>query len=169
MSHHMTLPTTSLTSGLTGLVSAAKRGLTAKATTPTAGAPAGTPTGASTGAAASSTSSLDTTFLSLLVQELQNQDPTAPMDSTAMVGQMISLNQLDQLTSINQTLSTAYPGKSSTATTAGTSSGTVAEAGSGTGTKANELSATQAALRLLSTNSTAERRAVSPSVSLPAF
>lgn len=45
---------------------------------------------------------LDTTFLNLLVKELQNQDPTAPMDSTAMVGQMISLNQLDQLISINQ-------------------------------------------------------------------
>jgi flagellar basal-body rod modification protein FlgD len=37
-----------------------------------------------------------------LAQELQNQDPTAPVDSTAMVGQMISLNQLDQLISINQ-------------------------------------------------------------------
>jgi flagellar basal-body rod modification protein FlgD len=47
------------------------------------------------------------TFLNLLVKELQNQDPTAPMDSTAMVGQMISLNQLDQLISINQTLGTA--------------------------------------------------------------
>jgi flagellar basal-body rod modification protein FlgD len=35
---------------------------------------------------------------------LQNQDPTAPVDSTAMVGQMISLNQLDQLISINQTV-----------------------------------------------------------------
>jgi flagellar basal-body rod modification protein FlgD len=28
-----------------------------------------------------------------LATELQNQDPTAPVDSTAMVGQMISLNQ----------------------------------------------------------------------------
>jgi hypothetical protein len=35
---------------------------------------------------------LGTTFLSLLAQELQNQDPTAPVDPTAMVGQMISLN-----------------------------------------------------------------------------
>jgi flagellar basal-body rod modification protein FlgD len=50
----------------------------------------------------SSASGLGTTFLSLLAQELQNQDPTAPVDSTAMVGQMISLNQLDQLISINQ-------------------------------------------------------------------
>jgi flagellar basal-body rod modification protein FlgD len=47
---------------------------------------------------------LSSTFLNLLATELQNQDPTAPVDSTAMVGQMISLNQLDQLISINQSL-----------------------------------------------------------------
>ena len=65
--------------------------------------------------ATSSTSSTSTstggnlgvTFLNLLAQELRNQDPTAPVDSTAMVGQMISLNQLDQLIGINQVLSSA--------------------------------------------------------------
>jgi flagellar basal-body rod modification protein FlgD len=57
---------------------------------------------ASTTATSASASSIGTTFLNLLAQELQNQDPTAPVDSTAMVGQMISLNQLDQLISINQ-------------------------------------------------------------------
>jgi len=51
--------------------------------------------------------SIESTFLTLLVQELQNQDPTAPMDSTQMVGQMISLNQLDQLASINQVVTNA--------------------------------------------------------------
>jgi flagellar basal-body rod modification protein FlgD len=76
---------------------------------PIAGSAATTRATASTGAATttSGTSSSDpsgvgATFLSLLTQELQNQDPTAPMDSTAMVGQMISLNQLEELTSINQ-------------------------------------------------------------------
>ncbi len=65
---------------------------------------------AATGATTTTTSSsstggdLGTTFLNLLSTELQNQDPTAPVDSTAMVGQMISLNQLDQLISINQAL-----------------------------------------------------------------
>src|SRR5580700_8035009 len=62
----------------------------------------------STSSSSSSSALADTTtgqtFLNLLVKELQNQDPTAPMDSTAMVGQMISLNQLDQLISINQTV-----------------------------------------------------------------
>ena len=69
--------------------------------------PAVTSTTGTTGTSASNSKAatgLGTTFLSLLVKELQNQDPTAPMDSTAMVGQMISLNQLDQLISINQTI-----------------------------------------------------------------
>jgi flagellar basal-body rod modification protein FlgD len=52
----------------------------------------------------STASGVGSTFLNLLATELQNQDPTAPVDSTAMVGQMISLNQLDQLISINQTV-----------------------------------------------------------------
>ena len=61
------------------------------------------PTTATT-SSSSTSSSLSSTFLNLLATELQNQDPTAPVDSTAMVGQMISLNQLDQLISINQSL-----------------------------------------------------------------
>lgn len=55
--------------------------------------------------AGSATTNLGSTFLNLLSTELKNQDPTAPVDSTAMVGQMISLNQLDQLIAMNQTLS----------------------------------------------------------------
>lgn len=51
-----------------------------------------------------SSSDLQSTFLNLLVTELQNQDPTSPVDPTQMVSQMVSLNQLDQLMSINQTL-----------------------------------------------------------------
>lgn len=67
----------------------------------------------------SSLQSIESTFLTLLVQELQNQDPTAPMDSTQMVGQMISLNQLDQLASINQVVTNAL-GSSSAPAAAGT-------------------------------------------------
>ena len=65
---------------------------------------------------------IEGTFLSLLVQELQNQDPTAPMDSTAMVGQMISLNQLDQLASINQVVTNALGSGAVPATGANASS-----------------------------------------------
>jgi flagellar basal-body rod modification protein FlgD len=59
----------------------------------------------STSAPGTSATSLQETFLNLLVTELQNQDPTAPVDPTEMVGQLVSLNQLDQLISINSTLS----------------------------------------------------------------
>jgi flagellar basal-body rod modification protein FlgD len=76
--------------------------------------------GASNTSADSSLQSIESTFLTLLVQELQNQDPTAPMDSTQMVGQMISLNQLDQLASIDQVVTNAL-GSSSASAAAGTS------------------------------------------------
>jgi flagellar basal-body rod modification protein FlgD len=70
-----------------------------------------------------SSTNLESTFLNLLATELQNQDPTAPVDPTAMVGQLVSLNQLDQLISINQTLSsmtgtaTSQTGTSQSSTT----------------------------------------------------
>ena len=83
----------------------------AKATDTTAGSAATSTTSASS---QTSLSSLGSTFLKLLTEELQNQDPTAPMDSTQMVGQMISLNQLDQLASINQLLTTQFDTASTT-------------------------------------------------------
>ena len=76
-------------------LSGLRKTLSAKASTP-----ATTPTTTGNNGA----NDLSSTFLNLLATELQNQDPTAPVDSTAMVGQMISLNQLDQLISINQTV-----------------------------------------------------------------
>ncbi|HET6218389.1 MAG TPA: flagellar hook capping FlgD N-terminal domain-containing protein [Acidobacteriaceae bacterium] len=79
----------------------------------------GTTTGTTSGS--STADGIGSTFLNLLSTELQNQDPTAPVDSTAMVGQMISLNQLDQLISINQTLT-----GSSTATTGAVQPGATA-------------------------------------------
>jgi flagellar basal-body rod modification protein FlgD len=78
-----------------------KNAVSAKATTGTTGSSGASST---TSASSSSDTSIGSTFLSLLSTELQNQDPTAPVDSTAMVGQMISLNQLDQLISINQAI-----------------------------------------------------------------
>ena len=87
-----------------------------------------------------SAGSIGGTFLTLLVQELQNQDPTAPMDSTQMVGQMISLNQLDQLTSINQVLSDAF---GSSAPTSSNASG---------GATSNSAAASQAVLQAAAAN-----------------
>jgi flagellar basal-body rod modification protein FlgD len=68
-------------------------------------------------------SNLQTTFLNLLVTELQNQDPTQPVDPTQMVSQMVSLNELDQLISINQTLSSMSTTASSSSSAATNASG----------------------------------------------
>jgi hypothetical protein len=67
-----------------------------------------TPSSGSTGSSTDAATQAESTFISLLVTELQSQDPTQPMDPTTMVGQMFSMNQLEQLININQTLSTAF-------------------------------------------------------------
>jgi flagellar basal-body rod modification protein FlgD len=50
-----------------------------------------------------STNSIDPSdFMTLLVAEIQNQDPTQPMDPTTFMSQLVELNQLEQVTDINQ-------------------------------------------------------------------
>jgi flagellar basal-body rod modification protein FlgD len=62
-------------------------------------------------------------FLTLLVTEMQNQDPTADTDPNAYVNQLVQINSLEQLISINQTLTTSLdaPTSSSDAANANTS------------------------------------------------
>ena len=43
-------------------------------------------------------------FLTLLVSELKNQDPTQPTDPTQYITQMVGVNSLQQLIEINQGL-----------------------------------------------------------------
>jgi flagellar basal-body rod modification protein FlgD len=43
-------------------------------------------------------------FLTLLVTELKNQDPTANTDPNEYINQLVQVNSLEQLISINQTL-----------------------------------------------------------------
>jgi flagellar basal-body rod modification protein FlgD len=45
-------------------------------------------------------------FLSLLITQLQNQDPTNPTSSTDMIADMSQFNSLDQLSSMNTNMST---------------------------------------------------------------
>jgi flagellar basal-body rod modification protein FlgD len=40
-------------------------------------------------------------FMKLLIAQLQNQDPTNPMDNQAFVSQLATFNSLEQLVSIN--------------------------------------------------------------------
>ena len=44
----------------------------------------------------------ESTFLTLLVSQLQNQDPLNPTDSTQFVSQLTSFSQLEQLIGINK-------------------------------------------------------------------
>ncbi|MGB6940884.1 MAG: flagellar hook capping FlgD N-terminal domain-containing protein [Bryobacteraceae bacterium] len=70
-----------------------------------------------TGANSSSTSAngvgsltSESTFLQLLVAQIQNQDPLNPTDSIQFVGQLVQYSELEQLMGINQgvqTLTTA--------------------------------------------------------------
>jgi flagellar basal-body rod modification protein FlgD len=74
-----------------------------------------------TGSSSDNTSSDSATisandFLTLLVTEMQNQDPTADTDPNEYINQLVNVNSLEQLININQTLTTAY---GSTATTPG--------------------------------------------------
>ncbi|HZP00941.1 MAG TPA: flagellar hook capping FlgD N-terminal domain-containing protein [Terriglobia bacterium] len=41
-------------------------------------------------------------FLTLLVEQLKNQDPTQPTDPTQFVSQLVQFNQLEQLIQIRQ-------------------------------------------------------------------
>ena len=45
-------------------------------------------------------------FLTLLVSELKNQDPTQPTDPGAYIQQLVGVNSLQQLIQINQGLAT---------------------------------------------------------------
>jgi flagellar basal-body rod modification protein FlgD len=83
-------------------VSAGAKALTANSSSGTTG------TGSSTGSTSSSSSDgsdiTSSDFLTLLVSELKNQDPTQPTDPNAYVQQLVGVNSLQQLISINQEL-----------------------------------------------------------------
>lgn len=44
----------------------------------------------------------ESTFLKLLMAQVQNQDPLNPTDSTQFIGQLVQFSQLEQLLGINQ-------------------------------------------------------------------
>lgn len=86
-------------------------------------------------------------FLTLLMTELQHQDPTQPMDPTQMVSQLATVSQVGQSVQTNQTLSSMLISNSlsqaesmigqTVTSTDGSTSGVVASVTvSGTGTTA---------------------------------
>lgn len=92
------------------------------------------PADSSSGTGSSSNSATITAndFLTLLVTEMQNQDPTAQTDPNAYIDQLVQINSLEQLISINQNLSTVL--SSASGSGAGSGSG-----GTGSGTGNNDV------------------------------
>ena len=87
------------------------------ATTPTnlpttgTGTPSGTGTGTNSGSStANSASSLGTLggtdFITLMLAQLQNQDPTSPVDSNTFLTQLAQLSEVQGITSLNTNFST---------------------------------------------------------------
>jgi flagellar basal-body rod modification protein FlgD len=59
----------------------------------------------------------ESTFLTLLVSQLQNQDPLNPVDSTTFVSQLTSYSQLEQLININKNTTPVAPTNPATSST----------------------------------------------------
>jgi flagellar basal-body rod modification protein FlgD len=66
---------------------------------------AGSATSSSASSSANSGASLQNTFLQLLVTQLQNQDPTNPMDSSQMTSQLAEINTVTGIGQLNTSLS----------------------------------------------------------------
>ena len=80
-----------------------------------------TPTSSSASTAGNITSN---DFLTLLVTEMKNQDPTQPTDPNAYIQQLVGVNSLQQLISINQELGVATGATSSSGSSSSPSSTT---------------------------------------------
>jgi flagellar basal-body rod modification protein FlgD len=109
-------------------------------------------------------------FLTLLVTEMQNQDPTADTDPNEYINQLVQVNSLEQLIDINQTLSgalgniTSSTGSGGSGKVAGTTTGAgatsplTAPAAAGTAHAAGAQPATASAVPAASAQTTAARR-----------
>jgi flagellar basal-body rod modification protein FlgD len=126
-----------------GLVTQKGHGLTtsANATLPKTSLAARSSAAAGSAASSSSSSTSDSNditsndFLTLLVTEMQNQDPTQPTDPNAYIQQLVGVNSLQQLISINQELGTATGSTSS-----GTSGSVTGVSGAAPGSSAAQSS-----------------------------
>jgi flagellar basal-body rod modification protein FlgD len=105
-------------STLAGLVNhqvTAGQALTGKSATPLTGSTTGTGSTSSSSTSSSDSATISANdFLTLLVTEMQNQDPTADTDPNEYINQLVQVNSLEQLIDINQTLSTDLGSTSST-------------------------------------------------------
>ncbi len=102
--HYLAMSANSVAASMTPAESATPAKASAKAMTASAQTTNTTGTGSSSGSADDPDDITSSDFLQLLVSELQNQDPTQPTDPDAYVQQLVGVNSLQQLISINQEL-----------------------------------------------------------------
>jgi len=136
------------TSGVWNHTAAASQGLAGTSANPMASTASSTSTSSTDSATISASD-----FLTLLVTELQNQDPTASTDPNEYVNQLVSVNSLEQLININQTLTTDL----------GSSSSTTTQAKSGRGVAAGAATAVHSAVARAATPTSATASAPQPS------
>ena len=110
-------------------------------------------TSGSSSSDASDTSITANDFLTLLVAEMKNQDPTADTDPNAYIDQLVQVNSLQQLIQINQDLG-GLGGDSSTTSSSGSGSGSGSSSGSSD--SSNPSSQAMSAASRLATSLTAK-------------
>lgn len=134
--------------------------------TPTPAAAGTTTSGLPTG------QSLNNMFLQLLVAQLQNQDPTSPVDPSQFVGQLAQFSELSEVTSIYTLLQGLVPASSGTGGTSGiVSSSSGASSSTGVSPAAASLLApfAMAPASLETLSSPASAAAASAATALPSF
>jgi flagellar hook assembly protein FlgD len=89
-------------------------------------------TNASTAVSATSASADQNMFLQLLVAQLQNQDPTQPMDSTTFVTQLAQFQQLESTNNMATSVSGIQSDTDQLVTDFGSSAGTAANGSNST-------------------------------------
>jgi flagellar basal-body rod modification protein FlgD len=94
---------------------------TANSVTSSSGSASTNPATSAATAVATDPLASESTFLTLLVSQLQNQDPLNPTDSTQFVSQLTSYSQLEQLINIDKNTTPAPATDDSTSTSSANS------------------------------------------------
>lgn len=107
--------------------------------------------------------SLNNMFLQLLVAQLQNQDPTSPVDPSQFVGQLAQFSELSEVTSIYTLLQGFVPASSGSGSSgSGSSSSGVSSSTGASPAAASLLAPSAAALPSLAAVSSAASSAGNP-------
>jgi flagellar basal-body rod modification protein FlgD len=117
--------------------------------------PSGSPAASSsspTGAAATDPLANESTFLTLLVSQLQNQDPLDPVDSNQFISQLTGYSQLEQLIGIHSdTTSLATGTAAASGSTPATPEATADVAAAGSASMLRAAVPTENQLKLIQT------------------